>query len=108
MISFASASFTKNPQQLKMKGSEGAVRRHSIGARNPAGIRRIERRSMSTTGELIRMINYVDDMVTTLRRIRATVPFMTEEERKRLAERLRKFQPTIDDVVQELEKSDSR
>jgi hypothetical protein len=54
------------------------------------------------------MINYVDDMVTTLRRIRATVPFMTEEERKRLAERLRKFKPTIDDVVQELEKSDSR
>ena len=63
---------------------------------------------MSTTGELIRMINYVDDMVTTLRRIRATVPFMTDDERKRLAERLRKFQPTIDEVVQELEKSNGR
>ncbi len=63
---------------------------------------------MSTTGELIRMINYVDDMVTTLRRIRATVTFMTEDERKRLAERLRQFQPAIDEVVQELEKSSSR
>jgi hypothetical protein len=63
---------------------------------------------MSTTGELIRMLNYVDDMVTTLRRIRATVPFMTNDERKRLAEHLRKFQPTIDAVVQELEKSNGR
>ena len=33
---------------------------------------------------------------------------MTEEERKRLAERLRQFQPGIDEVVQELEKSNGR
>jgi hypothetical protein len=60
---------------------------------------------MSATGELIRMINYVDDMATTLRRIRATVPFMTEDERKRLGEYLRKFQPSIEEVAQDLEKS---
>jgi hypothetical protein len=59
---------------------------------------------MPATGELIRMINYVDDMATTLRRIRAMVQFMTEDERKRLAEYLRKFQPSIDQVVQELDK----
>lgn len=63
---------------------------------------------MSATGELIRMINYVDDMVTTLRRIRATMPYMTEEERKRLAEHIRKFQPTLEETVQDLEKSNGR
>ena len=63
---------------------------------------------MSATGELIRMINYVDDMVTTLRRIRATVPFMTDEERKRLADHLRKFQPSLEEVATDLEKGNGR
>jgi hypothetical protein len=63
---------------------------------------------MAATGELIRMINYVDDMVTTLRRISATVPFMTEEERKRLAEHMRKFQPSLEQVILALEKGDGR
>ena len=36
---------------------------------------------MPVTGELIRMMNYVDDIAATLRRIQAGVPGMTEDER---------------------------
>lgn len=48
---------------------------------------------MVVTGELIRMMNYVDDIAATLRRIQAGVPSMTEDERKRLAEYMRKADP---------------
>ena len=41
---------------------------------------------MAATGELIRLINYVDDINTTLRRISASIPLMEAEERKRLAD----------------------
>ncbi len=44
---------------------------------------------MPASGELIRMMNYVDDITATLRRITAGVPFMTEDEKKRLAEYMR-------------------
>jgi len=44
---------------------------------------------MAATGELIRLINYVDDINTTLRRIHASLYGMDTEERKRLAEALR-------------------
>ncbi|HVZ61118.1 MAG TPA: hypothetical protein VG892_10075 [Terriglobales bacterium] len=63
---------------------------------------------MAATGELIRMMNYVDDMVATLRRISATVPFMTQEEKTRLAEYIRKFQPSLDGVLDSLEKGAAR
>jgi hypothetical protein len=54
---------------------------------------------MRATGELIRLMNYVDDITTTLRRITANITAMTDEERKRLADYMRKadekFQQTI-------------
>jgi hypothetical protein len=59
---------------------------------------------MPATGELIRMMNYVDDIMTTLRRIVAGIPFMSEEEKKRLAEYMRKNNSEIEAVVQRLEK----
>jgi hypothetical protein len=59
---------------------------------------------MQATGELIRLMNYVDDIATTLRRISATIPSMTDEERKRLAEYMRKADPNYDSVMQMLEK----
>ncbi len=59
---------------------------------------------MPATGELIRLMNYVDDITTTLRRISATVPTMTEEERARLADYMRKTDPTLESVLQNLEK----
>jgi hypothetical protein len=59
---------------------------------------------MPASGELIRMMNYADDMMTTLRRIVASIPFMTEEEKKRLAEYMRKGTSEIDIVIERLEK----
>ena len=59
---------------------------------------------MVMSGEAIRMMNYVDDISATLRRITANVPFMTEEERKRLAEYIRKSEPSILSVLDKLEK----
>ena len=59
---------------------------------------------MPATGEIIRMMNYVDDIATTLRRITANLPFMTPEERKRLAEYMRKADPSYFKVLETLEK----
>ena len=56
------------------------------------------------TGELIRMMNYVDDIAATLRRIQAGIPTMTEEERKRLAEYMRKSDPNFISMLETLEK----
>ena len=55
------------------------------------------------TGELIRMMNYVDDIAATLRRIQAGLPTMTDEERKRLAEYMRKSDPNFMAMVETLE-----
>ena len=59
---------------------------------------------MAATGELIRLINYVDDIVTTLRRISASIPLMEAEERKRVIEHLRVARNSLDGVLAHLEK----
>ena len=59
---------------------------------------------MGTTGELIRLINYVDDINTTVRRISAFVPGMEAEERKRLADSLKAAGSNLSAVVTQLEK----
>jgi hypothetical protein len=59
---------------------------------------------MVVTGELIRMMNYVDDIAATLRRIQAGVPSMTEDERKRLAEYMRQADPNYLAMVNALDK----
>jgi hypothetical protein len=59
---------------------------------------------MPVTGEIIRMMNYVDDICATLRRITANFPFMTEEEKKRLAEYMRQADPNYSAVLERLEK----
>lgn len=58
---------------------------------------------MVVSGELIRMMNYVDEMATTLRRISATIPTMSDDERKRLADYIRKSDPSVQGVLQRLE-----
>ncbi len=58
---------------------------------------------MVATGELIRLMNYVDDIATTLRRITAQLPTMTEEERKRLADYMRKAEPSYESVLKRME-----
>jgi hypothetical protein len=60
---------------------------------------------MPATGELIRLINFVDDITTTLRRIQASLPGVDAEERKRLAESLRAAGNRIADLLQEVEKT---
>ncbi len=59
---------------------------------------------MPATGELIRLMNYVDDIAATLRRIGASIPTMTEEERARLADYIRKSDPNYESVLQQLDK----
>ena len=58
---------------------------------------------MSATGELIRLMNYVDDIAATLRRINASIPAMTSEERQRLAEYIHKSEPSMSSVLASLE-----
>ena len=58
---------------------------------------------MQAPGELIRLLNYVDDISATLRRINATIPTLTGEERKRLAEYMRKSDPNYIHVLESLE-----
>jgi hypothetical protein len=58
---------------------------------------------MQATGEFIRMMNYVDDISSTLRRINAAIPAMTDDERKRLAEYIRKAEPNFPAVLASLE-----
>jgi hypothetical protein len=59
---------------------------------------------VATTGELIRLMNYVDDVDTTLRRITASVPMMDADERKRLADRLRQANTNVNTLLTQLDK----
>lgn len=59
---------------------------------------------MPVSGESIRMINYIDDIGATLRRITANLAFMTPEEKKKLAEYMRTCEPNYIKVLDQLEK----
>ncbi len=58
---------------------------------------------MPLSGEAIRLMNYIDDVAVTLRRMLAFVPTLTPEERARVHEHLRHSTPTIEDVVKALD-----
>ena len=60
---------------------------------------------MVATGELIRMMNYVDDIAATLRRVQAGISGMSNDERKRLAEYMKKSDPNFIKILDDLEKS---
>jgi hypothetical protein len=57
---------------------------------------------MPLSGEAIRLMNYIDDVAVTLRRVLATVPTLSAEERARVAEHLKQASPSADDVVKAL------
>jgi hypothetical protein len=59
---------------------------------------------MASSGELIRMMNYVDDISTTLRRIVVGSGFISLDERKKLAEYMRNSDPNFTKMVEELDK----
>ena len=50
---------------------------------------------MPVTGEIIRMMNDVDDISATLRRITANLSAMSADEKKQLAEYRRKSEPNF-------------
>jgi hypothetical protein len=60
---------------------------------------------MVATGELIRAMNYVEDITATLRRICIYIPNMNNEEKQRLAEALRGAATAVNAAVADLEKS---
>lgn len=59
---------------------------------------------MPATGELIRLMNYVDDINATLRKISSTIGTMTDEERKRLSEYMSSAVTGLKELLQHLEK----
>jgi hypothetical protein len=60
---------------------------------------------MPATGELIRLMNYIDDIAAILRRINSALPAMTGEERTRLAEYIRKSEPSLESILSQLDKA---
>jgi hypothetical protein len=58
------------------------------------------------TGELIRAMNYVDDINATLRRISIYIPGMSPEERKRLVEAMRGAASALNSSIADLEKAE--
>jgi hypothetical protein len=58
---------------------------------------------MPLSGEAIRLMNYIDDVAVTLRRMLAYIPTLTPEERARVSEHLRHSKPSVDDVVNALD-----
>jgi hypothetical protein len=60
---------------------------------------------MVVTGELIRMMNYVDDIAATLRRVQVGITSMNSEERKRLADYMKNSDPNFLKILEGLEKS---
>jgi hypothetical protein len=57
---------------------------------------------MPLSGEAIRLMNYIDDVAVTLRRVLAAVPSLSIEERARVAEHLQQAHPSAADVLNAL------
>jgi len=55
---------------------------------------------MPLSGEAIRTMNYVDDISVTLRRILTVLPSLTDEERQRVADHIKKSDPSFESVLQ--------
>ena len=57
---------------------------------------------MPISGEAIRLMNYIDDVAVTLRRVLATVPTLSAEDRVKVAEHLQQSHPSPEDVLSAL------
>ena len=60
---------------------------------------------MPLSGEAIRMMNYIDDIAATLRRIQVGISTMNAEERKRLADYMRNADPSFIKTLENLDKA---
>ncbi len=58
---------------------------------------------MPLSGEAIRLMNLIDDVAVTLRRVLAVVPSLSPEERARVADHLVHSRPSAEDVLQLLD-----
>lgn len=58
---------------------------------------------MPLSGEAIRLMNLIDDVAVTLRRVLAAVPSLSPEERARVAEHLVNSRPSAEDLLQQLD-----
>ncbi|MGA9062648.1 MAG: hypothetical protein WB341_13390 [Terracidiphilus sp.] len=54
---------------------------------------------MPLSGEAIRLMNYIDDVAVTLRRVLALIPTLPDEERAKVAEHLLQARPSAEDVA---------
>ena len=54
---------------------------------------------MPLSGEAIRLMNYIDDVAVTLRRVLAAVPTLPVEERTKVAEHLLQARPSAEEVA---------
>jgi hypothetical protein len=66
------------------------------------GLTSITRILMPLTGEAIRLMNYIDDVAVTLRRVLALIPTLSPEERQRIATHLEHSSPNAEDVAKAL------
>jgi hypothetical protein len=53
---------------------------------------------MPLSGEAIRVMNLVDDVATTMRRMLSLLPLLAPDERKRVAEYLKQSEPNAEQV----------
>jgi len=54
---------------------------------------------MPLSGEAIRLMNYIDDVAVTLRRILNTVPTLSADDRIKVADHLLQSHPNAEDVL---------
>jgi hypothetical protein len=59
---------------------------------------------MPLSGEAIRLMNYVDDVAVTLRRVLALSSTLTDDERTRVSEYLKNSKPNAEAVIAALSK----
>jgi phosphoserine phosphatase len=57
---------------------------------------------MPLSGEAIRLMNYIDDVAVTLRRVLALVPTLSADERAKVAEHLVNARPSAEEVAKAL------
>ena len=57
---------------------------------------------MPLSGEAIRLMNYIDDVAVTLRRMLAFIPTLSAEERARVHEHLKHSRPNVEDIFKAL------
>ena len=63
----------------------------------------LSRENMPLSGEAIRLMNYIDDVSVTLRRVLALAPTLPAEERTLVSEHFLRSKPSVDDVMQVLQ-----